>query len=158
MNDAKEVLELLKDRHLCISSAESFTGGLFVKELSDVPGASIVLNGAAITYTQAAKAKVLGVSLKTILDFGVISKECAYEMAREVRRLFNSDIGVSFTGNAGPSASEDKPVGLCYIAIDSDKSTRLYELKLNGSREEIREKACHIMFDKLKTYIRDLFS
>ena len=78
-------------------------------------------------------------------------------MAINGRKLLESDICISFTGNAGPSASEDKPVGLCYIAIDSHKSTRLYELKLNGSREEVREKACHIMFDKLKTYIRDLF-
>lgn len=153
----KDIVLLLKDRHRTIASGESYTGGLFAKSITDVPGASMVFNGSVVTYTPASKAKLLGVSLKTILDFGVISKECAFEMARGARLKLNADIGISFTGNAGPGAEEDKTVGLCYMCIDSERSTRIYEMHLHGSREEVRNKSISLAFEKLDHFLRSIY-
>lgn len=153
----KDIVTLLRDHHLTIASGESYTGGLFAKSITDVPGASMIFNGAVVSYTPAVKAKLLDVSLKTILDFGVISKECAFEMARGARIKMNADIGISFTGNAGPGAEEDKNVGLCYLCIDSNRTTRIYEMHLHGSREEVRNKSVSLAFEKLDNFIRTIY-
>ncbi len=107
----------LKERHLTISFAESCTGGLLAKRLTDVPGASEVIGFSAVTYSANAKEQILGVQNSIIENYGVISRECAVEMAKGVANLANSDIGVSVTGVAGPDTSEGKPVGLVYVGI-----------------------------------------
>lgn len=134
----------LKERGLTIAFAESCTGGLLAKRLTDVPGASEVIGFSAVTYSADAKQHILNVPQKLIDKFGVISRECALEMAKGIAILASSDIGVSITGVAGPDSSEGKPVGLVYVGIYSNgKEPLCFEFNLTRgrskrSRENIR--------------------
>ena len=112
-----KLVSLLKERNLTISCAESLTGGLFASSITNVSGASNVFKGGVVSYTNEIKEKVLGVEKNVLDNEGAISYECCKQMANNVKSIFNTDIGVSFTGNAGPSANENKPVGLVYIGI-----------------------------------------
>ena len=111
------VCEMLLERGLTISSAESFTGGLFSETISRISGISAVFKGSVTSYTVEAKKNVLGVDEDTIRRFGTISEQTAVKMAKCASEIFGSDIAVSFTGVAGPEKSEDKPVGTSHIAI-----------------------------------------
>ena len=112
------VVKGLIDKGLTISTAESCTGGLIGKRITDISGCSGCYFGGVVSYSNDVKHKVLGVGEKTLRDFGAVSPETAIEMARGVRKLTGSDIGISVTGVAGPGGgSEEKPVGTVYIGI-----------------------------------------
>ncbi len=134
----------LKERNLTVSFAESCTGGLLAKRLTDVAGASEVMGFSAVTYSAKAKELILNVPSDIIKNHGVISRECAIEMAKGITKLANSDIGVSITGVAGPDKAEDKPVGLVYVGIYTPSRAPLcFEFNLtrgrsSRSRENIR--------------------
>lgn len=101
------------------------------------------------------KQEVLGVSSQTIEQHGTVSKECALEMAKRIRELLNTSVGISFTGVAGPGEIEEKPAGTVYIAIsDSDNGDQVKLFTFQGSRNSIRERACkkglEILFKHLK--------
>ncbi len=142
------LLNLLLEQNLTLSCMESLTGGLFASTFTGIPSASKVFKGGAVTYTDEAK-EAFGVSKKTIAENGAISKECAKEMALQASFFFNSDLSVSFTGNAGPSESENKPVGLVYIAVKYLKEVSVYELHLSGSRNNIRKQCVDFAFSTL---------
>ncbi len=149
----KEIVEPLQKKakkyNATIGCVESFTGGLFANEMTDIPGASKVFKGGFITYTNEEKVRLLGLTYDFIDEFGVVSEECAREMARRGRSLLNVDYCVSFTGNAGPEALEGKPVGLIYIGISTYSKTNVYKYQLEGSRQEIKQKALIISLDLL---------
>lgn len=137
-----ELMRVLKEKKLTISAAESLTGGLFQEELTSVPGVSSVLKGGVVCYTNEVKEKVLGVKKETIEKFGVVSHECAKELAENVAALVSADIGISFTGVAGPDELEGKPVGTVYIGIAiRGKQTVVEKLELGGSREANRSRS-----------------
>ena len=115
-----------------LSSIESLTGGLFASTITSIPGASKYFKGTIVTYQNEIKEK-LGIDTTR----GVINREVALSMSRIGRKFFNSDICVSFTGNAGPDGMDNKPVGLVFIAINEE----VFELNFKGSRNEIRRKA-----------------
>lgn len=139
---AAEVMNRLQDQKLTISAAESVTGGLFSENLTKLPGASSVVNGGIICYTNEVKQNVLQVSLHTLQHEGAISEACAKEMAENVKRMMNTNIGVSFTGIAGPEPLEGKSVGTVYIGIAAPNGlTYCHSLTLAGSRESIRSRA-----------------
>lgn len=142
----------LKAQNKTIAFAESFTGGLAAKKLVDVPGASAVLNGSAVTYTAEAKHQVLGVQQETLDTVGMVSSETAIQMAESARKLYNSDIAISFTGVAGPDPMEGKEVGTVYIGIaERGKKSRVLQPKLRGRRENIQYRAVYTAyFDILK--------
>ena len=148
--DFKDLKELLEDRHLTIGSIESFTGGEFADMMTRVPGASHVYKGSVITYWTEIKHKVLNIPQDIIDEYGVVSHEVAKEMAYRGRDLLDVDICVSFTGNAGPSAMENKPVGLIYIGIATKSKVKSYEYQLNGSRDEIRNQAIENFFSLIR--------
>jgi PncC family amidohydrolase len=125
-----------------ISTAESLTGGTLADLLSASPGASETYLGGVVCYASEAKQKVLGVTDETVATHGVVSRECAVEMALGVRSLFDTDWGVSTTGVAGPTEQEGKPVGLVFVAVAGPDGTRCEELHLDGDRAEIRQQAC----------------
>lgn len=114
------------------ASIESFTGGMFASKIVDIPGASKFFKGSLITYSNEIKEK-LGVDISK----GVINATVAQEMAIKGKEYFNVDYCFSFTGNAGPSPMESKDIGIVFIAIND----KVYELKFDGSREEIRKKS-----------------
>jgi PncC family amidohydrolase len=97
---------------------ESCTGGLLASTLTDVPGSSSYFKGGLVTYQKEHKIEA-GVSPDVLEEFGVISQECAREMARAVRERFDASVGVGITGVAGPDEEEGKPVGTIHIAVDA---------------------------------------
>ncbi|MGX7419671.1 competence/damage-inducible protein A [Carnobacterium gallinarum] len=116
-NLVESVVNLLKEHHLTITAAESLTGGEFQSSLASVSGVSEVFNGGVVTYSNESKSKLLNVSEKTIAEAGVVSEACGIEMAEGVRKLFNTDIALSFTGVAGPNSLEGQAVGTVWIGI-----------------------------------------
>ena len=139
----------LKHRTMCC--AESCTGGLIGAAMTDLPGSSEYFLGSAVTYSNEAKVKLLGVREQTLIDHGAVSEETAREMALGAAALFGADYSVAVTGIAGPGGATDtKPVGLVYVALSGDGWTVCEELHLQGGRGAIREAACQKALDLLK--------
>lgn len=138
----EHVLHLLKQKNARISAAESLTGGLFTERLIAVPGASAVIPGSIVSYAPHIKQKMLNVSKATLANDGVVSEQCAYEMAKNVAHSFDTKYGISFTGVAGPEPVENKPVGTVYISIYDQSGNYIVEkVSLSGERQAIRHRA-----------------
>ena len=132
-------VRMLREKGLHAATAESCTGGLISKRITDVSGSSEVFECGICTYSNRMKESLLAVSQETLEQYGAVSARTASEMAAGIRRVSGAEIGVSATGNAGPNASEGKEVGLIYIAVDSDWHKEVLELRLRRSDEDARE-------------------
>ena len=129
MSIEKQTVELLKSKKLKLATAESCTGGLISKRITDVSGSSEVFEGGVVCYSNRFKENVLGVSPETLKKYGAVSRETAREMVKGVLSLTKADIAVAVTGIAGPSSDDtNKPVGLVYIAVSDGKSTIVKKL------------------------------
>ena len=118
MTEAENVVKSLAAQGATIAFAESCTGGLLTKLITDVPGASAVLSGGVCAYANEVKNGVLGVPQRDLDSYGAVSRPVALHMARGVRALMGTDIGVGTTGIAGPASDDTKkPVGLVYVAV-----------------------------------------
>ncbi len=138
----EEVVNLLLKKGLSVTAAESCTGGLFASMITEVSGSSGCFYGSAVTYSNREKNHILGVSNRTLENFGAVSYNTAIEMAEGVRSLFSADIGIGITGIAGPTGgSAKKPVGLVYISVSYGKVTETYKKIFTGNRKEVREAA-----------------
>ena len=136
-----ELMKKLLDSKLTLSAAESLTGGLFSEQLTSVKGTSLVLKGSIVCYTNEVKQNILKVSKETLKSHGAVSEQCAREMADNIRNLTGSDIGISFTGVAGPEPLENTPVGTVFIGISmKEKPTKVFPLNLAGDRNGIRKR------------------
>lgn len=151
--DSVGINKLFREKGRTLGSVESFTGGLLAKEITSVSGASHFFKGALVTYATEEKNRLLGISYKDIDEFGVVSKEVAAQMASNGKKLLNVDYCVSFTGNAGPSAMEGKPVGEIHIGVAFLDTAQVHSFNLEGSREEIQNKAIIIAFELLESLI-----
>ena len=139
MSLPETVVTKLLGKKLTISTAESCTGGLIAKTITDYSGVSEIFSEGYVTYSNNAKMKNLGVLEKTLSSYGAVSEETAREMADGVRELSGADIGVSVTGIAGPGGgTKEKPVGLVYAAVSYGGKTVTKKLMLNGDREKVR--------------------
>lgn len=135
----EKVVELLKEKNLTFTCAESCTGGLISKRITDVSGSSAVFECGVVSYSNRIKHEILGVKTQTLEKFGAVSEECAREMVSGVLSLTRADIAVAVTGIAGPSSDgTDKPVGLVYIAF-SDGKTTIVKKYLNDFSDNVRE-------------------
>ncbi len=132
----ERLFDELKKRNLKISFGESLTGGLIASRFINVSGASSLMSEGYVTYSNEAKERILGV--KSIKEFGAISKETAKEMAEGLVKKGICDVGVSSTGVAGPDHSEGKNSGKVYIGVCIKGVTEVLELSLIGDRERIR--------------------
>ena len=132
----QEINKLFRDKGRTLGSVESFTGGLFAQSITEVAGAS---QGGLVTYATEEKNRLLGIPYDVIDQFGVVSKEVATLMAVNGQRVLNVDFCISFTGNAGPEAMEDKPVGLVYIGLAFYDKVEVYEFNLKGDRKNIQK-------------------
>jgi len=139
---AQIVGEELNKSKMTIAVAESCTGGLLGKEITDIPGSSAYFLGGIISYSNEAKIKLLGVNRKTLDDYGAVSEQTAMEMASNVRTIFNSTYGISITGIAGPDGgTQTKPVGTVWIGISNEKTTYARLFNFGEIREVNRERA-----------------
>ena len=130
------VIDNLNKENLTLSTAESCTGGLIGHRLTQVSGSSAVYAGGVISYSNESKIDQLNVDPDNIKNFGAVSEEVAIEMAQNVKEKFNSSIGVSVTGIAGPDGgSEAKPVGLVYVGYCDKKLSFVQKFKFSSNRE-----------------------
>ncbi|MFV0394211.1 MAG: CinA family protein [Coprobacillaceae bacterium] len=149
----EELVKLLIKTNKSISSVESFTVGKFASLLGEIPDVSKIYKGSLVTYQNETKERLLNISKDVIEQHGVVSKEVASLMCIHGKQIIDTDICVSFTGNAGPSSMEGKAVGCVYIGIIMDDKVRVYELQLDGSRKEIQEQALEFAVKKLKMHL-----
>lgn len=153
MVDTSEINKLFRERGLTLGSVESFTGGMFAKEITAVSGASKFYKGGLVTYATEEKARLLGISKDDIEEYGVVSQQIAYQMAENGRDLLDVDVCVSFTGNAGPEAMEGKPVGEIYIGLSSKDGTFVFPYMLKGTRNSIQEEGVKNALEIIKEKI-----
>jgi len=152
MDDA--VAELFRDRGLTLSLAESCSGGLIAKRITDVPGSSRYFCEGLVTYSNRAKMRLLGIPNDLLNSCGAVSSECASAMAKGVRLASASDLGLSVTGIAGPDGgSEDKPVGTVYISLAAPDGCWTKRFQFSGNRDEIRTLTAWTALDWLRRYL-----
>jgi len=147
------VVEGLKARKMTIACAESCTGGLIAKRITDISGASEVFGYGCVTYWNEAKMGLLGVSPETIEQYTEVSAQCALEMARGVRKLAGADIGISTTGYAGPTGgTEENPVGTVYIGLSWAGGETVFrpDRRYMRTREQVRRHAASHAFDLVR--------
>ena len=145
----EELAQLLIEQKISISSVESFTVGSFANQIGSIGGISAVYKGSLVSYQNCIKRDVLHIDERVIEQYGVVSVEVAGLMAIQGKKIFSSDVCISFTGNAGPSAMEGKPVGLIYIGIAYQDKIHTFCFQLSGTREEIKEQAIQIGIEKI---------
>ena len=151
------VLGLLKEKGLTLGTAESCTGGLIAKRVTDLPGSSAVLKGGIVSYTNEVKTNVLGVPAELLEEKGPVCAEVAEAMANGARRVLGCDLAVSATGVAGPDSDErGSPVGLVYVALAAEDGVWVRELNLSGAkgqRDRVRAVAASHCFDLVRRYL-----
>ncbi|KZE65941.1 competence/damage-inducible protein A [Fictibacillus phosphorivorans] len=151
----RQTMNLLHKKNLTVASAESLTGGLFSKVITDFPGASSVYSGGVVVYSTELKQSMLKVPDTIVDTHGVVSAECAEWMAVEIKNQTKADYGISFTGVAGPDEQEGKSAGTVFIAIADKNQTHSFSLKLAGSRNGIRERAVKHGFRFLNQLVKE---
>ncbi len=145
---------LLVERNLTVAFAESCTGGLVSNRVTDIPGSSRYLKGSFVVYHNDLKSTVLGVDPAVIEREGAVSEATALAMAQGARTAAGSDIAVAVTGIAGPDGgSEEKPVGLTWIALTDGTGTYTRRFIISGSRREVKLRASQQALDMLRMHI-----
>jgi nicotinamide-nucleotide amidase len=154
--DQEEGLEevvgrILRESGQSVATAESCTGGLMGKMLTDVPGSSEYYQGGVVCYSNSLKVDLLGVDRDSLERHGAVSQPVAQQMAVGIRESTGADFGLSVTGIAGPDGgTSEKPVGLVFIGLSHDKDTQVQEERFPGSREAIRMRASWHALDWLR--------
>ncbi len=142
MNLAREVGKTAREKGRTLAFAESVTGGLAASLVTDIPGSSDYFLASFVTYSNESKIGVLGVERSVLEKHGAVSAQVAKQMATGARRIARSDIGASCTGIAGPGGgSEQKPVGLVFLAVDDGEHVRSERKVYEGDRWGIKSQA-----------------
>ncbi|MNO69476.1 putative competence-damage inducible protein [compost metagenome] len=156
----KTIIDLMTDKGLTLSAAESCTGGLLMETITTIPGSATVFLGGIVCYSNAMKEKLLNVPhdlLEGENAPGAVSAETAKVLAEQVRMIVDTDFGLAVTGVAGPGYSERKPVGLVYIAISRrGGDTQVIELNLKGNRDTIRLRSTKTILYHLWKQIKEI--
>ena len=150
----EELAALFRKVDMTLALAESCTGGMIAQRITAVPGSSAYFLESAVTYSNSAKTRLLGVSEETLEEFGAVSSEVATAMATGVRAAANCDLGLAVTGIAGPGGgSEDKPVGTVFISLAAPDGCWTQRYQLDGSRDEVRTLTARTALDRLRGYL-----
>ena len=148
------VLDLLKEKGKTLGTAESCTGGLIAKRLTDIPGASAVFHGGIVSYVNQVKTGVLNVPQDLLENYGAVSEPVARAMAEGARRTLGTDLAVAVTGVAGPDPDDrGNEVGLVYVAFTDGTDTRVQALHLGTSRARVRTMAANHALDLVRLYL-----
>ncbi len=150
MKYEEKLRQVLAERGLTFAAAESCTGGLIAKRITDVPGASGVFMGGVVSYTNEVKMRLLGVPSSLLDEYGAVSPEVAKAMCEGVQRATGAAYGASVTGVAGPDKDDrGNEVGTVFVGITDGTNTQVHDLHLSGSREDIRQAAADYVFTAL---------
>lgn len=151
----ESVIKLLREKGMTFSAAESCTGGELAKRFTDMPGASAFFKGGVVTYTNEAKAKLLGIDPALIEEKGAVSYEVAKAMAENVRTLLGTDIGVGVTGLAGPDGDGVHEVGTVFVSLAVEGETFVKELHMGAMRTRsfIRRMAGNHIYDMMRRWL-----
>lgn len=151
----ESVIKLLREKGMTFSAAESCTGGELAKRFTDMPGASAFFKGDVVTYTNEAKAKLLGIDPALIEEKGAVSYEVAKAMAENVRALLGTDIGVGVTGLAGPDGDGVHEVGTVFVSLAVEGETFVKELHMGAMRTRsfIRRMAGNHIYDMMRRWL-----
>ena len=153
-NIEQTISDILSREKKTIAIAESCTGGDVSSLITKIPGSSIYFLGGAVAYSNQAKINILKVSEQIIQEDGAVSRPCVVAMAKNIRSILRTDIGVGITGIAGPTgASGTKPVGSVYIAVTNGEKLVCKLFKFEGSRIEIRQKASTAALRVVKEFL-----
>ena len=148
------VAELFLDRCLTLSLAESCSGGLIAKRITDIPGSSRYFCEGVVTYSNNSKTRLLGVPAEVLNSCGAVSTECASAMAKGVRMASGSDLGLAVTGIAGPDGgSDEKPVGTVFISLAASDGCWTKRFQFGGNRDEVRTLTAWTALDWLRRYL-----
>ena len=152
---AEEVVKMLKNAGMTVTTVESCTGGLLSGTLVDVAGVSEVLNQAYVTYANGAKQSLVGVKAETLEAYGAVSEQTAREMAEGGAKAANADAALAVTGIAGPDGgTAEKPVGLVYIGCHVNGNTVVERNVFSGNRREVREQSVGAALALLKRQLQ----
>lgn len=151
----KKIVETLKARGEVFCTAESCTGGQISKTVTDLAGVSAVFFGGVVSYANEIKEKLLGVRHKTLEKYGAVSEQTAAEMAAGAVRALGADFSVAVTGIAGPDGgSEEKPVGLVYIACaDKNGNVKVTKNLFSGDRKAVRYQTTKTALQMLADFV-----
>ena len=149
----EEVARLFREKGISVSLAESCTGGLIAKRLTDEAGSSAYFLQGAVVYSNAAKTRMLKVPAKLINEKGAVSAEVAEAMAKGARTDAGSDIAVAVTGVAGPGATEEKPAGTVFISLADENGCTVKEYHFRGDRRQVRTLTAFTALDWLRRYL-----
>ena len=156
MAQAASIIDELRRRKLAVATAESCTGGMLAAALTDIPGSSDVFGWGLVTYSNEAKAQLLGVSRDTLAEFGAVSPQTAREMASGLLRVSGADIALATTGIAGPGGgSAEKPVGLVYIACGDEDDLQVKRCLFSGGRDAVRRQTVAEALFMLERFLED---
>ncbi len=141
-NTTQKIIETLAKRGESITFAESCTCGRVAAEFTAISGASAVLNGSVVTYSNEIKHRWLGVSQETLQKYGAVSRQCVHEMLSGVLEMAKADHAIAISGIAGPTGGTlDKPVGTVYIGIKTPETEEIYHNIFDGDRESVQEQS-----------------
>ena len=150
-----QIINILKNKKISLSVAESCTGGMLAENITSVSGASKVFNFGVVTYSNQSKIKYLKVPYKIIKKYGSVSEECCYSMVANLTKISKSKLNLAITGIAGPKGStKKKPVGLVYIGIKKNNKTKINKyLFKNKNREYIRKNSVKKSLELIEEFI-----
>jgi len=147
--------QLLREKKLVLTTAESCTGGMISAAFTDLSGSSDIFDRGFVTYSNQAKMDMLGVSPATLESYGAVSEQTAREMCQGALKHSLANVTISVTGIAGPTGgTADKPVGLVYIGVASQDNTQIFKHIFKGNRSEVRQQTV----DAALQHLSDLIS
>ena len=152
----EKVVKTLNEKGLVLATAESCTGGLIAKRITDVSGSSAMFNCGIVSYSNEIKESVLGVKHETLERYGAVSEQTVREMVKGVLKTSNADVAVAVSGIAGPNSDNtEKPVGLIYLAASDKKNVKVVRLN-NDFSDDVRNQNRNSAADTALKMILDM--